>query len=312
MSHRRSAFTLIELLVVIAIIAILIALLLPAVQQAREAARRSQCKNNLKQIGLAMHNYHDTFTLFSPYALAGGVGATQDTDRNWSYAQMLLPYLDQAPLYNQLAVGQSNLVPRSSSNMTSTDDYTTATPGTPEALYTTPLPVYLCPSANGGSVNPYQKKMGALMYGVNLFLMPVPSPPQSKKIADITDGTSNVLMMGEKALMKAPIVSIAAVWGTGRACGARIGIVGPHRPINTPFDGTLTSTNCYSENATSNVSRITLASPHVGGAHMLMCDGSVRFVSENISTNPVPGQTSGNYLFQNLFGLDDGNTVGEF
>ncbi len=98
--RRRSAFTLIELLVVIAIIAVLIALLLPAVQQAREAARRSQCKNNLKQLGLAMHNYHDTFNTFpfgkgAPYAGSAGYA-------RWSQHAMLLPYLDQAPLYNTL------------------------------------------------------------------------------------------------------------------------------------------------------------------------------------------------------------------
>lgn len=104
-SRRRSrGFTLIELLVVIAIIAVLIALLLPAVQQAREAARRSQCKNNLKQFGLAMHNYHDTFSTFP-------MGHDCFTDRlpsgtTWtrrlSFFQGLLPYIDQAPLYNQI------------------------------------------------------------------------------------------------------------------------------------------------------------------------------------------------------------------
>src|SRR5689334_25157717 len=97
----RIAFTLIELLVVIAIIAILIALLLPAVQQAREAARRTQCRNNLKQIGLALHNYHDAFGLF-PYSTsmdgncATTTGFTQiKNHRGWP---LLLPYLDQAPL----------------------------------------------------------------------------------------------------------------------------------------------------------------------------------------------------------------------
>src|SRR6478609_4657468 len=97
MSHysRRRAFTLIELLVVIAIIAILIALLLPAVQQAREAARRTQCKNNLKQLGLGLHNYLDTFSVLPPMcAIGSGTGG------KWSVWARIMPYLEQASIYN--------------------------------------------------------------------------------------------------------------------------------------------------------------------------------------------------------------------
>src|SRR6187397_2980141 len=89
-------FTLIELLVVIAIIAILIALLLPAVQQAREAARRTQCRNNLKQLGLALHNYMDNFLVLPP----AGIGSTTTNGNLLSWHTMILPYIDQAPLYN--------------------------------------------------------------------------------------------------------------------------------------------------------------------------------------------------------------------
>src|SRR5437899_1101808 len=104
---RRRGFTLIELLVVIAIIAVLIALLLPAVQQAREAARRSQCKNNLKQIGLALHNYHEAFSTFPQAAIwrsyiTGGTNPVPTFHRNYTWLCMLLPYYDQAVVYNQI------------------------------------------------------------------------------------------------------------------------------------------------------------------------------------------------------------------
>ena len=98
--NRSHGFTLIELLVVIAIIAVLIALLLPAVQQAREAARRTQCKNNLKQLGLALHNYHDAFSVF-PFGKGASYNGAAAYAR-WSQHAMLLPYIDQAPLYNSI------------------------------------------------------------------------------------------------------------------------------------------------------------------------------------------------------------------
>lgn len=107
-SRKSGGFTLIELLVVIAIIAILIALLLPAVQQAREAARRTQCKNNMKQLGLALHNYHDVHNCL--VWMKGGTAANrshspQGNEETISGFIFLLPFLDQAPLYKQIAAG---------------------------------------------------------------------------------------------------------------------------------------------------------------------------------------------------------------
>src|SRR6516225_9974587 len=96
----RHGFTLIELLVVIAIIAVLVAILLPAVQQAREAARRTQCRNHLKQLGIALHNYHGTCNVFPPGYVSGAIYPA--TANGWGWCAQLLPQLDQAPLYNSL------------------------------------------------------------------------------------------------------------------------------------------------------------------------------------------------------------------
>ncbi len=142
--YRRRGFTLIELLVVIAIIAILIALLLPAVQQAREAARRSTCKNNLKQIGLALHNYHETFSAFpqakvvrSGYSYAPCPGWINGSGFSWRV--MILPQIDQAPLYEQSVtenVGLTGCGPQG------------GTAAQRDALLSTDLAFYVCPSDN--------------------------------------------------------------------------------------------------------------------------------------------------------------------
>jgi len=314
----RRGFTLIELLVVIAIIAVLVAILLPAVQQAREAARRSQCLSNLKQLGIGFHNYYETHSRFPPYCVAGGV-SNQEVDRNWCWASMILPQIDQAALYNKLQVGQTNLIPNSSSNMTNVNDYTTAAAGSQEKLFTTRIPVYLCPSANGDPINKFQKNLGTLMYAMNNQIATQPSAgvgAGATRLGDIVDGTSNTLLVGEKTLMSAPFLGIGSIWGAGKFDGNRLTIVAAQCPMNVPFDGSHNAaTFTYIENSPSTlVSRASLVSPHAGGAHMLLCDGAVRFVSEDIEANPLTGSAAagGNYTYQNLFNLNDKNKLGDF
>jgi prepilin-type N-terminal cleavage/methylation domain-containing protein len=145
MYRPRHGFTLIELLVVIAIIAVLIALLLPAVQQAREAARRAQCRNNLKQIGLALHNYHDAFQIF-PFGKGASYSGGPPVYARWSQHAMILPYLDQANIYNLLdfknppsTPGMAGAVPSFMPQFTSPS----ATNATASEML---IPMFLCPS----------------------------------------------------------------------------------------------------------------------------------------------------------------------
>ena len=143
----RKAFTLIELLVVIAIIAILIALLLPAVQQARAAAQRTQCRNNLKQIGLAIHNYHDVFGGFPlPYtgiSSFNDLGADPDDAWRWNYhswTEFILPYMDQANIYNQINFNEANF-------SGSTNPYPGFSNSNNAAVVSTVVQAFICPSS---------------------------------------------------------------------------------------------------------------------------------------------------------------------
>ena len=282
----RRGFTLIELLVVIAIIAVLIALLLPAVQQAREAARRSQCKNNLKQIGLAMHNYHDTFRAFPPGQFNYLSSDLTGSVNRYCWMQMILPYIDQAPLYNQFA-------PYMSSASLATVAYNWPSVGTV-------IPSLMCPSdpagpkttsASGpqGFHGNYVASAGSTVFGSNggggslngMFF------PFSKiNVRDVSDGLSNTLMMAEIIV----VTDTASNDFRGRYYNSWEGnvLVSTLNPPNTSVGDvasycvSTTSAPCAA-NTSSNVNQ-SARSYHTGGVHSGLADGSVRFISSNIST----------------------------
>jgi len=171
---RKSGFTLIELLVVMAIIAVLIALLLPAVQQAREAARRTQCKNNLKQIGLALHNYHDVALCFPPgylgYPALGACTANNLTfpltqvsgayiAQGWGWGTYILPYLEQANLYNTIQPGTNQTLCDNATDVPST--LLPATAAAIQAAERMVLAAYVCPTANDPDLIPTRGTVGA-------------------------------------------------------------------------------------------------------------------------------------------------------
>jgi prepilin-type N-terminal cleavage/methylation domain-containing protein len=315
LKHRcRSAFTLIELLVVIAIIAILIALLLPAVQQAREAARRSQCQNNLKQLGLALHNYHDAFQVF-PY---GNREIGAPTTRE-CWFQQILPYIDQAALFNIYAdyVDKANAYSAPPANC--------CLHQLPASITAVAVPPMLCPSnpnvgrgGNGGATafqGNYVLCYGSSKSGMNqgtgngmFFHL------SSIGIRDVLDGTSNTVMAGEGIRRNGSSTwgEIGGYWG-----GSPHGSWGftTEEPPNTPLYDclydckTYTQTNapCKGTNATGadqcTGSKYNFArSHHTGGAQFVMGDGRVRFISENIDRT----------TFQNVGGRADGQLTGDF
>ncbi len=302
---RKRGFTLIELLVVIAIIGILVALLLPAVQQAREAARRVQCQNHLKQFGIALHNYHDVHRAFPPGWVVGqilpGSGLRREVDRGclWSWSAFLLPMLDQAPLYRQLGIGLQGSPPP---------------PGSADDRV---LDVFICPSdaagnesgwglweLNGGQdrlIAGYAKSNYPAVNGRSLSPFdpvddlgfdPTVSHARDERgifgfqtrtrIADILDGTSATLAVGERemtteeggqpspgavwirnvGIMVAPSSTIVPL---ANECDARsvTGVTNSIVPVNSNRPGRFSSL-------------------HPGGAQFVAADGSVRFVSENI------------------------------
>lgn len=317
LTEIRRGFTLIELLVVIAIIALLIALLLPAVQQAREAARRTQCRNNLKQIGLALHNYHDSLGVFPP---GDALSSYDPIDQSgWAWAVMILPYLDQSPLYLQLS---PNTPDRLSVALASPSKL---------ALLRTSLSTYQCPTDTGTTVNQGRllDPMGSNVavgisnyvgsHGVSRF-----SPGDGifdhnsrRNLRDVTDGTSQTFLVGER--------SSADTAGTGKGLASVwAGITDRGSVCNSTDDGPfvilgnatyqMQSGRPLEPGLITSCPMVTYSSLHDGGAHFLMCDGAVRFISENIEAfigTPL-ADTAQWGVFQRLSRRDDGQILGDF
>jgi len=301
------AFTLIELLVVIAIIAILIALLLPAVQQAREAARRTQCKNNLKQFGLAMHNYHDSIGCF-PYGWQQEIAGASHRRDAWFHR--VLPYVEQAPLYNAYEADKTEYI----HNITAS-----ATVG---YIARTPIPMFSCPSDGtnpgfgaGGSTTAFQGNYvvcagpgTGTTIANNIITITNPDVGQSADsgglfcrstkmtIGSAKDGTSNTLL-GSEGIIRGNTGT--ATWGElgGYWGGAPHGAFGfsvgeppnssvPDRVYSckaTTYNGAPKNAPCENGNAGALTGRYAFArSFHTGGVTVAMADGAVRFVSDNI------------------------------
>jgi len=280
----KRGFTLIELLVVIAIIAILIALLLPAVQQAREAARRTQCRNNLKQIGLALHNYHDTHRKFPP------VGIDYPSGQGHALLTFILPYLDQANIYNQINFALPLTHPGA----------LPAPFGTNE-MGTFNIPSYLCPSAPGlksdynaaGYLPVPIKPLGSTDYGVVTGVgspftsfLPAGSPTgntallkytPATSLSDATDGSSNCILLAEDAGRIDRYELGKKVTGSYSSGGAWPDYNSEYWVHGSTLGGSggRCSINCSNDNE--------IYSFHTGVAGVLLGDGSVRFLSSNMS-----------------------------
>ena len=323
---RRSGFTLIELLVVIAIIAVLIALLLPAVQQAREAARRSQCKNNLKQIGLALHNYMETHTKLPP---GGTYRSGVVAGAGWSVQARILPFVEQASLQNLIDFSKNYGVAPNANTVTAMR-----------------IDLFMCPSEVNDRPYPdgpitYYPLNYAANYGSWFVWDPVTNRggdgmffPNSKlSDRDVTDGTSNTIGFSEvkawqyylrdAALASPPppssSSSVSPLGGTLKDSGhnewvdARCNQTGftsvfvpntkvPHVSGGQTYDVDWVSAREGSSTASATYAAMTSRSHHTGIVNSLLMDGSVRSISENIDLG----------TWRNLVSRNDGQVVGEY
>lgn len=300
MRRRRIAFTLVELLVVIAIIGILVALLLPAVQAAREAARRMSCNNNLKQAGLAAHNYHDTYKSFPSGYLADGVATTamasMERGHGFAWGSLMLPFIEQQPLHDAI---DFRLDCRDANNM---------------AWGATQIESFRCPSDSGPGTFVVSDSTSSYVLGISNYVgllgygsvSMTPGNPAGKgtfyrnsatRFRDIIDGTSNTIMIGERTqqhrfngatnFIDSQSTWYAAVPGVERLAGmsgmmatmteAQPSLVLGH--AGQPAMGGMMAMHRV-PNTTNHI--VHFSSQHPGGIGFVACDGSVRFLSETI------------------------------
>ncbi len=276
----QRGFTLIELLVVIAIIAVLIALLLPAVQQAREAARRTQCRNNLKQIGLALQNYHDTHQTFPPGYISRWDSSGNDTGPGWGWAAFILPQIEQQNLNNLIQFNQLIEDPTNGN------------------VRITPIKSFLCPS------DPTQQTWTAKKYDISgntlaticqvasanyvaVFGTTEPGVDGNGtffrnsriRIADITDGTSHTMCVGERSFRLGPttwtgVVTSAILYPEAGSMALNILNNASGMTLGHTGDQNLPNARYSLQNQFSSL--------HTGGAHFLFGDGHVTFLSQSM------------------------------
>lgn len=284
---RSRGFTLIELLLVVAIIAILIALLLPAVQQAREAARRTQCKNNLAQLGIAMHNYSASYDCLPPGTvdLAGPIQNVEE-GYHFGWIVQLLPMSEQVNLFRQINFDVSLYHPR---NLNTRMTY---------------IPMYICPS-DGEQRSGLGQNIATSSYAACTGGQNVPNDIGNSGLAflnssvafhHIRDGASNTIVAGERVLTDIELDELG--WASGTSSSLRntavpLNYFAPNRATTPPplpnSPGPMLATRGYS-------------SQHTGGAQFAIADGSVRFLSENIDVD----------VYSNLGDREDGNALPDF
>lgn len=333
-SKRRSGFTLVELLVVIAIIGILVALLLPAVQAAREAARRMSCSNNLKQIGLALHNYHDTYKSMPPAIIyTTETGGAPNNIPYFGWSALILPYVEQAPMHQSLNPGPQTFLQALN------------TPAL-VAIMRTPIAVYRCPSDtapavnvrrvgsnfpggvqiatsnyigahssgscvtcnNANNVTPFQLGRRSSFARAGVFVENI-----GIRFADIRDGTSNVIAVGERRYQ------FKDVNGSQRFSNAAIGLGVRRRGNmgNGRSDQIGLGQFKINYNGTSNWrSRSGFSSHHPGGSMFVFADGSVHQISETIdhdlNSNQERISNNINSTYEKLLARSDGEVVSGF
>lgn len=313
--HKHSAFTLVELLVVIAIIGVLIALLLPAVQQAREAARRMQCTNQMKQIGLALHNYLSTHTVFPPGKCAevySNLGSSPGPGGRIGWLPLLLPFIEYGTVYDQVTPYITGTAPDL--------DLSGSPTNWPGAK--TQLPALKCPSdPNGGKVfglatsgslvDRVFSNYAACQGSTGTRLQAADSPTGANdasatrlngmfyalsktRIRDVTDGTTNTVMIGEIRLVQDVPASgypdgadfRGYLWNMD---GPTLWFTMMYPPNTADPDRIMNCVKTYAAvpcsgqvNPTGYTARLAARSAHIGGANLGFGDGSVRFVSSTI------------------------------
>lgn len=315
--QRFSAFTLVELLVVIAIIGILVGLLLPAVQAAREAARRMQCSNNVKQIALACHNYESTFKTFPPggivsytpanlAALTNANFCTTGSDRTQApWTVLILPFLEETNLYNRFDftrtfTGSSNIQGQSPNR----------------ELFPLNMKKYQCPSdpdsqstvnnsnylgvQGGGPLTGAGSAPCSTQLGTRVFFKSGIIFVNSKiTIGSVTDGTTNTFLVGESRYMPTPRMrtdGFHAGWASSVKADNAFAVPAVFAAAVLPING---QPQCGPPDCFGFVSRI-FGSKHTGGCHFGMADGSVQFMTESIDIN----------IYRYLSIRDDGQVIG--